>query len=67
MIHKVYIVRCSQCHASLRDTKFFDYRPRYFYSIDSIAQALSEANWKVINGTEICNSCCNTSGFSTEL
>lgn len=67
MIHKVYIVRCSQCHGSLRDTKFFDYRPRYFHNLDNIPQALSEANWKVINGMELCDKCCDIYGHSSEL
>ena len=59
MIHKVFIVRCSQCHGSLRDPKIMDFRPRYFYDFNSIAIALAEANWKIINGMEFCDKCLN--------
>lgn len=56
MIHKVYIVRCSYCHASLYDS-FGLARPKYFYNLDSIPETLSKEGWKVIQGVEVCRSC----------
>ena len=60
MIHKVYIVRCSYCHGSLREPLSTDFRPRYFYSMDAIKPALEEAGWKVVSGTEVCKKCIET-------
>jgi hypothetical protein len=60
MIHKVFIVRCSFCHGSLRDRLSNDYRPRYFYDLNSIQPTLIEAGWKTMNGTEICPKCLET-------
>lgn len=45
MIIKVYIVRCSYCQAPLREPYGMDHRPKYFYTLDSIALAMNEANW----------------------
>lgn len=59
MIVKVYIVRCSHCQAPLRDSYGMDHRPKYFYQIDGIVQAMKEANWGTVNGMEICSSCFN--------
>lgn len=57
MIHKVYIVRCSYCHAPLREPYGLDHRPKYFYSIDNIQPVLKEAGWQIIHGAEVCKSC----------
>jgi len=57
MIHKVYIVRCSYCQAPLCEPHGLDHRPRYFYQLDSIPQAMSEANWGTVNGLQVCNRC----------
>jgi hypothetical protein len=57
MIHKVYIVRCSHCHAPLREPNGLDSRPRYFYQIDTIPLALKDAGWGVVNGMELCVKC----------
>jgi len=67
MIHKVYIVRCSYCHAPLHDRMVADYRPKYFYTLDGILQALSDANWKVINGMDLCDKCHTKYGSYSEL
>ena len=64
MIHKVYIVRCSYCHGSVRDcinTQLgVDFRPRYFYNMKEIQPAIEQAGWRIINGTEVCAKCLET-------
>lgn len=57
MIQKVYIVRCSYCHAPLLEPYGMDHRPKYFYTLDSIVLAMNEANWGTDNGLQVCNSC----------
>lgn len=66
MIQKVLIVRCSYCHAPLREPYGMDHRPKYFYTLDSIAQTMREAQWKVIGGTEVCGGCAEKQN-NTEL
>lgn len=57
MIHKVYIVRCSYCHAPLLEPYGLGQRPRYFYDLAAIPQAIKEAQWTLMSGTEVCYSC----------
>jgi hypothetical protein len=64
MIHKVYIVRCSYCHAPLRDPTGLDHRPRYFYQLDSIQEAMSEAGWGTLRGMQICRKCLQSTTIS---
>lgn len=61
MIIKVYIVRCSYCHASLRDPNGSDHRPMYFYQLDSIPEVMRESGWGVISGVQVCKSCIRVS------
>lgn len=66
MINKVYIVRCSYCHAPLREPYGLGHRPKYFYDLASIPQAMKEAQWTLVNGTEVCH-LCNEKSKSSEL
>lgn len=59
MIQKVFIVRCSHCHDSLKESIGSDFKPQYFYNLDleAIKSALKDSGWVIINGTEICEKC----------
>jgi len=57
MIIKVLIVRCSYCHAPLRDPHGINHMPRYFYNPNDIEAALLEQQWSIEKGLQICYSC----------
>ena len=64
MIHKVYIVRCSYCHAPLCEPNGLDHRPKYFYQVDGIPLAMKDVGWGTVNGMEVCRKCLQKSGNS---
>lgn len=66
MIHTVYIVRCTQCHAPLRDQYMPNHLPKYFYSVDNIPEVMKQQGWKTVNHTQLCSTCSSRTP-STEL
>lgn len=67
MIIKVFIVRCSYCHAPLRDPNGMNHMPRYFYNSNDIEAALLEQDWDIKKGLQVCHSCSIKYTGSNEL
>ena len=70
MINKVYIVRCNDCHAPLREPKGYNPNPQYFYTIDNVFISLKEQKWSIDEDTHFCAACTrkrNSYKTSTEL
>lgn len=57
MIIKVFIVRCSYCHAALCDPHGTNHMPRYFYRSSDIEEAMAEQSWSIEKGLQVCFNC----------
>jgi hypothetical protein len=65
VIIKVFIVRCSYCHAALCDPHSMNYMPRYFYRSSDIEEAMAEQSWSIEKGLQVCFNCVQKNSYNS--